>query len=132
MRTALLIFFLSLSFIVSAQNSEIPKPDSLGVYDYKDVKEKPTSAYNISDYLAKNLHYPVGARDSNKQGRVLIKFRVDKEGYVRDAFVLVGFNVACNAEALRVVREMPRWKPAKINNEFVDVYFTMPISFKLE
>jgi protein TonB len=67
------------------------------------------------------------------EGKVFIKFVIDKEGIINQVAVLRGIS-DCNLlekEALRVVRSMPKWTPGKQNGKAVNVYFTLPISFKL-
>ena len=67
------------------------------------------------------------------EGKVFIKFVVDKEGIINQVAVLRGVS-DCNLlekEALRVVRSMPKWTPGKQHGKAVSVYFTLPISFKL-
>ena len=67
------------------------------------------------------------------EGKVFIKFVVDKEGIINQVAVLRGVS-DCNLlekEALRVVRSMPKWNPGKQHGKAVSVYFTLPISFKL-
>lgn len=84
-------------------------------------------------YLKNKIKYPKEAQKNKIQGRVLVRFVVDKSGKVRDAKVVKGISECseCNNMAKRVVEEMPDWKPGIQDGEAVSVYFTLPINFKL-
>lgn len=76
--------------------------------------------------------YPEIAKESNIQGRVTVKFVVNEEGNVSDIIVVKGIGGGCDEEAVRVVKKMPKWKPGKQNGRPVKVYFSLPITFRLE
>jgi protein TonB len=61
-----------------------------------------------------------------------VKFVVNEDGDISDAQVLRGIGGGCDQEALRVVKSMPKWKPGKQNGRAVKVYFTLPVTFRLE
>jgi protein TonB len=83
----------------------------------------------IHDYLV----YPNNARENNKQGKVVVKFIVNEDGSISDITTInnpaIGFGL--EEAAMNVVRKMPKWKPGRQNGKPVKVYFTLPISFKL-
>jgi len=83
-------------------------------------------------YLNDNMEYPVLARESGIQGRVFVTFVVEKDGSITDVRVLRGIGGGCDEEALRVVKNMPRWMPGKQRNVPVRVQFNMPINFILK
>ncbi len=91
----------------------------------------PKPAFDIGAYLGDNLHYPEMARQKNKEGRVLVKFVVNEDGSISDVELMKGFNDECDKEAMRVVRNMPKWIPGKVDGKNVKVYFTLPLRFKL-
>jgi TonB family protein len=68
----------------------------------------------------------------NIQGRVIVRFVVDKNGNVTDSEILKGASPLLDAEAIRVVNAMPKWTPGKQKGEIVSVYYTLPIVFKLD
>lgn len=82
-------------------------------------------------YLAENIQYPQMARESGIQGRVFVTFVVEKDGNVTDVRVLRGIGGGCDEEAIRVIKNMPRWDPGKQRGKPVRVQFNMPIMFKL-
>ncbi len=82
-------------------------------------------------YLNDNIKYPQMARESGIQGRVFVTFVVEKDGHVTDVRVLRGIGGGCDEEAVRVIKNMPRWNAGKQRGKPVRVQFNMPILFKL-
>jgi len=99
------------------------------VYTY--VDQMPKSAYDIGEYLGNNMQYPEAAREANIEGRVVVKFVVADDGSIVNARVVQGIGSECDEEALRVVKDMPKWLPGKQDGIPVAVYFSLPIIFKL-
>ncbi len=83
-------------------------------------------------YLSHNVRYPVRAQRNKIQGRVITQFVIDAEGEIVDVKVVKSINPDLDAEALRVVRNMPNWIPGNQDGEKVRVKYTLPISFKLQ
>ena len=83
-------------------------------------------------YLSENIKYPAMARENGIEGTVHIAFVIGKDGSVTGAKVLRGIGGGCNEEALRVVKSMPKWIPAKQKNKPVKVKYTLPVKFKLQ
>lgn len=83
-------------------------------------------------WLGENLNYPVIAQEAGIQGRVVVRFVVTKTGAVDEVKVLRGFDPACDKEAVRVVKSMPKWNPGRQNGEAVAVYYTLPVTFRLK
>ncbi len=100
--------------------------------DYTPFMTMPLPPYDINKYLATHIRYPMKARRENIQGRVMIRFVVDKTGKIRDAIATSKTDELLNREALRVVHKMRDWKPGIYDDEPTDVYFTLPVLFKLE
>jgi len=82
-------------------------------------------------YLSSNLKYPAQALKNEIQGKVYIRFIVTENGDIAKATVMRSLNKDCDKEALRVIRNMPKWKPGKQNGVRVPVYYTIPIQFSL-
>ncbi|KUG07928.1 energy transducer TonB [Solirubrum puertoriconensis] len=76
-------------------------------------------------YLKANTRYPA----TTAEGRVFVHFIVARNGSIRGATVTKGCNPLLDAEALRVIRQMPAWEPAKHNGQPVDMAYTIPITF---
>lgn len=86
----------------------------------------------LNRFLSENLQYPIIARESGIQGKVIIKFVVSRTGDIMDIQVLRGVDASLNREALRVVQLMPKWIPGKQKGRAVSVYFTLPVEFSLQ
>ncbi|AQG80744.1 M56 family metallopeptidase [Spirosoma montaniterrae] len=86
----------------------------------------------LFEYLGSNLKYPEAAQKVKAQGRVFVQFVVDKEGRVSNAKVLKGIGFGADEEAVRVVSEMPRWKPGRQGGQPVNVQYNLPINFQLD
>ena len=82
-------------------------------------------------YMMENLKYPEAAKKEGLQGTVYVSFVIGKDGQIADAKILRGIGKACDAEALRVVSEMPKWIPGTQKGQAVRVQFNMPIKFTL-
>lgn len=82
-------------------------------------------------WLAKNMIYPMDAKENGIMGTVIITFVVEKDGTISDPKILKDIGGGCGAEALRVVETMPKWKPAKLKGVPIKVFFTLPIRFTL-
>ncbi len=83
-------------------------------------------------YLTDNLRYPEQAKADNIQGRVLIRFVVMNDGSIVNVEVARGIGGGCDEEAVRVVKAMPKWKPAVSDGKPVNVQYALPITFKLQ
>lgn len=83
-------------------------------------------------YIADHLEYPEIAEKNGISGKVFIRFIIEKDGSLTHAEVVKGVNPALDAEALRVIKSSPKWKPGKQRGQKVRVAFTFPISFVLQ
>lgn len=83
-------------------------------------------------YLAENINYPQQASENGIQGIVYVSFIIDSKGNVTNVKVLRGIGGGCDEEAVRVVKAMPQWHPAKQYGKPVRYLFNMPITFKLQ
>ena len=84
------------------------------------------------EFMARNLRYPTKAREAGKQGRVIVQFVVRKDGSLSDFKVLRSVDPWLDAEAIRVISTMPKWKPGMQEGKPVSVKFTLPVTFMLE
>ena len=97
----------------------------------EDQPEFPGGTAALLEYLRSNLNYPAGCRENNIQGRVLISFVVEKDGSISNTEVVKSVDEELDAEALRIVSQMPNWKPGTQRGEAVRVKYTVPINFRL-
>ncbi len=86
----------------------------------------------LLDYLRTNIRYPEEAHKANEQGRVIIEFVINKDGSISDVTVLKGVSESLDKEAMRVVSNMPKWAPGKVNGQDVASSYTLPIVFALQ
>ncbi|MEL5893698.1 TonB family protein [Bacteroides sp. GD17] len=86
----------------------------------------------MMDYLQKNMQYPESAKKAGTQGRVTVRFVVDKDGSIKNPSVLRSVDKDMDAEALRLVKSMPKWQPGMQGGKAVAVKYTIPVVFKLE
>lgn len=92
----------------------------------------PGGPAKMTEYIAKNIKYPMMARESGVEGRVFVNFVVEPNGSISKVKVLRGIGGGCDEEAMRVVQSMPAWKPGKQRGTAVRVNYTVPIVFKLQ
>lgn len=94
--------------------------------------EFPGGQAALMKWLSQNVRYPETAQQNDVQGRVIVKFVVEKDGSIGTATILKGVDKDLDREALRVVKKMPRWQPGKNNGVAVRSYFNLPVVFKLQ
>jgi len=83
-------------------------------------------------YISTHIKYPTMAAENNIQGRVVVKFVVQKDGNVGEVVVVRGKDPDLDKEAVRVVKTLPKFIPGKMNGQSVAVWYTLPINFKLQ
>ena len=83
-------------------------------------------------YLLANVKYPVSALKAQKQGRVMVRFTVEKDGAISNVKVARSVTPSLDAEAVRAIKSMPKWSPGKQGGEFVRVKYIVPVSFRLK
>jgi len=110
-------------FVVS-KTGKISNVEVLRVY--------PGGEGELLAYIAKTIKYPVIAQENGIEGKVIIRFVVSKTGKISNVEVLRSLDGACDREAVRVVKTLKDWIPGKQNGVNVPVYYTLPITFKLQ
>ena len=106
--------------------------DTTKVYEMvEQMPEFPGGAQALMKYLYGVMKYPKDAMDAQKEGRVIVSFVVDAEGWVQEPKVVKSVFPSLDAEALRVVNSMPKWTPGTHKGKAVRVKYTLPIAFKL-
>ena len=94
--------------------------------------EFPGGMEALYKYLRENIKYPQLARDNNITGKVYVTFVVERDGSIANPRVLRDIGGGCGAEAVRVVKAMPKWTPGKQRGKSVRVQFNLPVSFNLQ
>lgn len=116
---------------------EAPKDEDLGEEEeifvfVEQEPEYPGGSAALYKYLNDNLKYPDIARDNNISGICYINFVVEKDGSISRAVIKKDIGGGCGAEALRVVKGMPKWKPGKQGGRTVRSEFMLPVEFILQ
>ena len=102
---------------------------------FKIVEEMPSfpgGEAKLMEYVGKNIKNPQIARETGIQGRVFVNFVVEPDGSVSNVTVLRGIGGGCDEEAMRVVKNMPKWKPGKQRGKAVRVQYMLPVNFRLQ
>ena len=102
------------------------------VYDRVEVMpEFPGGMQGLFEYMQNNVNYPKEAKNQKIEGRVIVSFIVEKDGSISDVHPLTAVHPLLDKEAMRLVNEIPRWKPGTEKGKAVRVSFALPVSFKL-
>ena len=96
------------------------------------MPEFPSGQASLLKYLATRIKYPAIAQENGIQGRVSCSFVVDTDGSLKNIEVIRGIDPSLDREAVRVIREMPKWNPGVQNNMAVAVKYTVPVTFRLQ
>ena len=98
----------------------------------EEMPEFPGGMQEMMKWLGANIKYPTICQENGTQGRVIVQFVVTREGDITDAAVAKGIDPYLDAEALRVIKSMPKWKPGKQRGKEVNVKYTLPVVFRLQ
>lgn len=96
------------------------------------MPEFPGGEAELMAFVSKNIRYPEIARENGVSGTVTLKFVVTKTGAIGDVQILRSLDKACDKEAIRVVKLLPNFIPGKQNGTSVNVWFTLPIRYRLD
>ena len=120
--------------IVQTVIEEAPlPPDDDKVYTVCDVMpEFPGGQDKLLQYLASSIKYPAESIEKKEEGRVTLTYIVEKDGSISNIEVVRSVSPSLDAEALRVIKSMPKWTPAKNKGKIVRVSYTVPVTFRLK
>lgn len=96
------------------------------------MPEYPGGMSELMKYIARNIKYPADAVREKKQGRVIVQFTVGTDGYTSDFKVMRSVSPSLDAEAIRVLANMPKWTPGMQRGKVVPVKYTVPVTFRLD
>ena len=106
-------------------------PDESVFEVVEQMPEFPGGYKEMMKYIEQNMRYPEEAKKAGTQGRVVVQFLVNKNGAISDVSVLHSVDRLLDAEAVRLVRSMPKWKPGMQKGKAVTVKYTIPMMFRL-
>ena len=145
MGKAAIVAGLSVGLLGTSQLAVAQQPDTLRMDTIEKVAEDveifgmveempsfPGGEVKLVEYIAKNLNYPQEAIEKGIEGRVFVGFIIDVDGSVTDVKLLRGLGGGCDEEAIRVIKSLPKWRPAKQNGVFSRVSYQIPVNFKLD
>lgn len=130
-------FFLSFCLVIlaivsgSSQDTQLKEDESVDFYVIEQKPEFPGGETELLKYVANNTTYPNEAKNKGIQGKVFVRFIIDKEGYVTNVTVVKSVDPLLDNEAVRVIEALPKWTPGKQRGDFVKVSFVIPINFTL-
>lgn len=137
-KMAVLISFVAMTFSVmaSSQDHSVRENDSTEraevFIDYEQQPQFPGGEAALLKYLQENVKYPPKAVKDSIQGRVVVQFIVDSLGYVGEVKVVRSVSEDLDAEAVRVVKTLPRFAPGRLLGKTVSMWYTLPVTFKLQ
>ena len=108
-------------------------PDDDKVYEVVDVMpEFPGGETELLKYMARNVKYPAESIKNKEEGSLSLSFIINKDGSLSDIKVVKSLTPLLDAEAVRVVKNMPKWTPGKLKGKVVRVAYTTPITYKCQ
>ena len=113
------------------QNAE-PQSDNKVYNSVEQMPRFPGGEAGLMRYLQGNIKYPPEAAKNDIEGRVIVQFIIDKTGQVGEVKVVRPISEELDAEAVRVVKALPKFEPGRQDGEAVSVWYTLPINFKLQ
>lgn len=87
---------------------------------------------NLKQWIASHVIYPQEAIEMGIEGRIIVRFVIDKKGNVVSPVITKGADPLLDEEVIRMIHTMPRWKPARKNGKPVSSIYNLPVSFKLQ
>jgi len=113
-------------------NGKIDKHPAEQIPLYQTMPAYPGGQKALIEFLSKNVKYPEEAKKAGIQGRVVVRFMVDRDGAIAKVKVArSGGNKELDREAVRVIKAMPDWKPGTVRGNPVNVTYTLPVNFRL-
>lgn len=149
MKTFILIFITMLANATIAQDTIATPPPQVvfveemeyerdeadivaEIFDFPEVETQfKGGAKGMQKYISKHVKYPFEAIENNIQGKVYLRFIVEKSGEVSNVIVERGVHASLDREARRVIANMPKWKPGKNEGKKVRTRVRVPINFTL-
>ncbi len=87
---------------------------------------------SLNNFLGRNIKYPRIAKENGDQGKVIAAFVIEKDGSISNIKIIKSVSKECDEEVIRLIKLLPKWKPAKQNGEFVRSQYFLPITFNLQ
>lgn len=136
--TKLQVLFVSLFLLggtfpaIAQQHNEQVKDSTENDKVYMFVDEMPIFPGNLNTWIYSHVQYPEVAKAKGIEGKVYVRFIIEKDGTVNDVKIIRGVSPELDNEAKEVISSMPKWYPGRQNNAPVRVYYTVPVYFALK
>ena len=130
--SAVLIFFCPKVMAAPAEEEEVQEEEDEIFLVVEEDPSFPGGIEAMYKWLGENIKYPQLAKENNITGKVYVSFVVEKNGSVSQVKVMRDIGGGCGAEAVRVVKLMPKWSPGKQRGQAVRTQFNLPVGFYLD
>lgn len=137
MKKYLSVIFLLLAcfqFSFAQEVKELEQPNDTTIYSVYIIDKQPQFPGGMDKFmlfLNKNMQYPVEAHNAGIEGKVYVRFVVEKDGSITNINVRKGVDPNIDAEAVRVISLMPNWEPGVKNGKIVRCKNEVPLTFKI-
>ena len=121
--------------IADLRDHQVVVEEEVKIQVYEHVEQMPEFPGGQTAFLAwvmSNYQYPSIASERGIQGRISLRFVVNPDGTVGEVDIQKGLDPSCDKEAERVIKKSPKWTPGRQNGNPVHVWFSLPITLKLE
>ncbi|MEZ4775283.1 MAG: energy transducer TonB [Bacteroidia bacterium] len=119
---------IHLQAVKNAPSEEVDDREPLTVGDI--MPNFPGGETALYRFLSDKLRYPTLATQNQVEGKVFVRFVIERDGMISNATVIKGIGYGCDEEALRVVNLMPQWLPGEVNGKKVRMYSSLAVNFK--
>jgi len=117
--------------VIVEEKKPEPEPDQV-FQSVEQMPQFPGGDAELMKYISSHIKYPTMAMENNIQGRVVVQFVVTKTGAIGEVKVVRSKDPDLDREAVRVVKSLPNFIPGKMNGQAVNVWYTLPVNFKLQ
>lgn len=127
--------FMAMVLSMSAQENKAnsAQRDSSRIFvEYEENAQFPGGDVACKKWIQEHIKYPEGCQANIPQGRVIVSFIIEKDGSIDSIKVVRSPDPALSEEAVRLVSEMPKWKPARYYNKAIRSRYLLPIIFRLQ
>ena len=119
--------------IVVEEKTEAPKVVKEVIFrSVEQMPQFPGGDIALMKYLSSHIQYPAMAAENNVQGKVILQFVIEKDGRVGEVKLARSVDKDLDKEAIRVVKSLPKFSPGRQNGQPVRVWYTLPVSFRLQ
>lgn len=98
----------------------------------EEMPEFPGGINKLLQFINDNMKYPTKAQTEGMQGKVIVQFIIDEDGYIIEPNIVRSVESSLGNEALRLIKMLPQWKPGTLKGKAVKVKYTVPVAFKLK